>query len=488
MLNSNLRRLAEEFGFETITESLEQEVSDKLTRQAKLDDVETVTFGLETDDGKIVKVFVNKDDAEKFEKLMADALGSTDSVEEAINKAAGEVDIVDVEWPEADDEEEEIEGAEVMDPKVHSRANKQEEVAAALKPRAGGLSGSIQGVVESKISHLGDRLTTADQQLIYQAIIDLGVPEDALSRSSYRANIIKGIRETALLLATAPQMKIALKQLIKNRLAAEHPKAKDKKDDKKAGLKDSQDYDDEKIILESATTELYWSTFSALLGLFDNTPGKKIVANFLGLPKVASLQSKSMTKLQRGMTATVRTKLQALGVAIEQAVASKEKVSPTPSNPSTLVDNLSVVDIVDSISKLLMFGQAKGANLAQPALDSTQGKELLRLVRSKSSMLQGQVKRQLELLLIAMAGVSESVTPKAGEGYQLGHVSFDEGQAEKAKKALENRVTVTLVTLDGQKAVLSPRKPVSFIKLIGSSERGDITPEQIEVLNAAFSN
>lgn len=473
MLNSTLRQLASELGIDTITESLEQEITDKLDKKAKLDNVETVTFGLETDDGKIVKVYVNKEGADKFEQLMADALGSTDSIEDAINKAAAEVDIVDVEWPDPEDEEEEIEGSEALDPAVYSKKNKKEEVEAALKPREGGMKGFAQSAVAEAqgASNIGDRLTSANQQLVYQAIIDLGIPEEALSKSPYRANIIKGIRETALLLATAPQMKVALKQLVKHRIKAEAPKGKDHHKDHQV--------DEEQVIIESATTELYWSTFAQLLSMLDKDG--RVSANFLELPKVRTLQAKSLTKLQRSITAQVRTKLQALGVALDAAKGKADTAE------TQVAEALSSSEVAASIGTLMTFAQPKGVELVEPVLTSTQGKQLLALVQRRAAMLPSQVRAKLEQLLAAIAAVPIAEA-KGDEGYQLGNCSFDEGQAEKAKKALDNRVTTTLVALDGARVVLSPRKPTSFVKHTGTGEKSDITQEQIDALSAAFTD
>jgi hypothetical protein len=78
------------------------DVADYLERAAELnDEVDTVPFGLETDDGDVVKVYVNAAEAEKFEEEMKKLLGIEDDVEEAINKLAQKFDIVDVVWPKA---------------------------------------------------------------------------------------------------------------------------------------------------------------------------------------------------------------------------------------------------------------------------------------------------------------------------------------------------------------------------------------------------
>ena len=78
------------------------EVADYLERAGELnDEVDTVPFGLETDDGDIVKVYVNADQADAFEEAMKKMLGIEDDIEEAINKLAQDFDIVDVVWPKS---------------------------------------------------------------------------------------------------------------------------------------------------------------------------------------------------------------------------------------------------------------------------------------------------------------------------------------------------------------------------------------------------
>lgn len=66
------------------------------------DEVETVLYGLETSDGKVVKVYVNASQADAFEAEMKKMLGMEDDIEEAINNLASQFDIVDVIWPKDD--------------------------------------------------------------------------------------------------------------------------------------------------------------------------------------------------------------------------------------------------------------------------------------------------------------------------------------------------------------------------------------------------
>jgi hypothetical protein len=63
------------------------------------DEVDTVIFGMEMDDGSVVKVYVNATQADEFEKILAELLGEEDDVEKVIDDLANSFDIVDVEWP-----------------------------------------------------------------------------------------------------------------------------------------------------------------------------------------------------------------------------------------------------------------------------------------------------------------------------------------------------------------------------------------------------
>lgn len=88
------------------------DVANYLERAAELnDEVDTVPFGLETDDGQIVKVYVNAEQADAFEEALKNLLGIEDDIEEAINRLASQFDIVDVVWPKGAPSDEEA-GAE----------------------------------------------------------------------------------------------------------------------------------------------------------------------------------------------------------------------------------------------------------------------------------------------------------------------------------------------------------------------------------------
>lgn len=96
------------------------DVADYLERAKELnDEVESVPFGLETDDGQIVKVWVNAEQADAFEAEMKKLLGVEDDIETAINNLALKFDIVDVVWPDDEDEDgphdDKIAGFDVLD-------------------------------------------------------------------------------------------------------------------------------------------------------------------------------------------------------------------------------------------------------------------------------------------------------------------------------------------------------------------------------------
>jgi hypothetical protein len=69
--------------------------------------VDTVTFGLETDDDQIVKVYVAVTDADAFEEKLSAMLGEVDDIEELLKTLGEEFDIVDIEWPDDEDAEDE---------------------------------------------------------------------------------------------------------------------------------------------------------------------------------------------------------------------------------------------------------------------------------------------------------------------------------------------------------------------------------------------
>ena len=118
------------------------DVADYLERAHELnDEVEAVLYGLETSDGKVVKVYVNATQADAFEGEMKKMLGMEDDIEDAINNLAAKFDIVDVIWPKgegpdgeaAQPSEDEVsldDAADIGDPSLDDEDDDMETIAA----------------------------------------------------------------------------------------------------------------------------------------------------------------------------------------------------------------------------------------------------------------------------------------------------------------------------------------------------------------------
>lgn len=99
----------------------------------KYDEEESVCFGLEQDDGSIVKVYVAKDQGDAFEAALSTLLGKEDDVERVIDMLATDFDIVTVEWP--DEDQEGGEGSEEQSDKLNDlELTKPNEVTLDINP------------------------------------------------------------------------------------------------------------------------------------------------------------------------------------------------------------------------------------------------------------------------------------------------------------------------------------------------------------------
>lgn len=88
-----------------------EDVVSKLKAAEKKSDLtkDTIVFGLEDDDGKTVKVYVQNDQAEDFENALSDALDNADDkaeIAELLFDLKDKFDILDVIWPEIPEDEE----------------------------------------------------------------------------------------------------------------------------------------------------------------------------------------------------------------------------------------------------------------------------------------------------------------------------------------------------------------------------------------------
>jgi hypothetical protein len=313
MLKESLRKLGPEFGFlaEEASEA-EQNVMNRLDRSVKLDEVDTITFGLETDDGKIVKVYVKVDQADDFEKALADKLGEIDDIEEVLNELSKEYEIVDVEWPDenpaSDADAEEDDGSDSMNKKVYDNPKEKAEADKSVKPKMEALTMGERLTISineaSDTGSLESRFTTASQLMVYHALLELGIPEDALTRSSFRVEIMKNIKSKALELTGSPTMKSALKTFI-NRSIDYEEKASQNKDAMNTSKKDK-----DKPVKESLTesvTQDFWNAFLELVNYVAATPedAKDLLAN----PTMKQIMTRSSASLTSNVTAQLKTKL-----------------------------------------------------------------------------------------------------------------------------------------------------------------------------------
>ena len=253
MFKQMIDKLGAEFGFvkeelgamkPVELKGIEQDINNRLDKSMKLDEVDTITFGLETDDGKIVKVYVKTDDAEAFEKALSTKLGEVDDIEQVLNDLSKDYEIVDVEWPDKEDDkkkdqpdEAEETGKDSLDPKVYNKKQERNEHNAKNEGMSFGELATLTILDESQNSaSIEHRFTTSYQLMVYHAIIELGIPAIALARSPYRALIIKGIKDKALHLQKNASEKSALKIFINRAVdydakAESHKKHTDNKED-----------------------------------------------------------------------------------------------------------------------------------------------------------------------------------------------------------------------------------------------------------------
>ena len=309
MLKESLHKIGQDFGFLAEEENeAEQQVMNRLDRSVKLDEVDTITFGLETDDGKIVKVYVKVDQADDFEKALADKLGEIDDIEEVLNELSKEYDIVDVEWPTedptGDDDVDEDDGSDALNKKVYDNPKEKAEADRTMKPKLEGLSMGERLTIDinegADSGSLESRFTTASQLMVYHALLELGIPELALSRSAFRAAIMKNIKSKALELSGSPTMKSALKTFINRSIDYE-----DKAEKNKSALGGKKD--DVKESLTEGVTQDFWNAFLELVNYIAATPedAKTLLAN----PTMKQIMTRSSAALSTNVSAQLKTKL-----------------------------------------------------------------------------------------------------------------------------------------------------------------------------------
>lgn len=500
-------------------QEIEAEVADKLQRAAKIDDVDTVTFGLESDDGKIVKVFVDKEDADKFETIMADLLGEEDSIEDAINRAAEDVNIIDVEWPaddgeedaDEDDADDEDDGSDVLDKDVYDKAALNKEVDNATSPKAKpapavesltmGERLTIklnESPTQGKSSSMATRLTTSNQQLVYQAILDLGMPEIALERSPYRSAIVKGIKNMAIELQNNSSLRTALKMFVRRSIDDDHKHHDKEHHDKHHDAKhhDSSKVD-EALLTEASGIDVFWSVLNGLMELVDPA----LAADVMKLSVYTTLSQRARPNLQRSVAGTLRTKMTQLQLALGQAHTG-------------MAEALLPEQVPEFMGRLVMLADPQ---VGKQLINTSQMKRLLARAKNAAARIPATVKMRIEAVLAELDKVvedKEEPAPTADPVELLGgpprvnaetwsveptkvgvalvsdsgkQHEFADEDLERMLKGLSNRETVTVKTVEGVKMIVSPRGRAAQVKQVGSGgDKIELTPPDVEaVIDAA---
>lgn len=382
-----VNKLKKEFGFlneaDEDNSHIEDQVIGQLDRSAKLDEVDTVTFGLETDDGKIVKVYVNAEQADEFEKALSEKLGEIDDIEEVLNELSKDFEIIDVEWPdqpkEGEEEEEEVEdgqpetdGSEIMNQKVwnkksegRAKISKDESFAEDLNF---GERATLTIMEATEGNTIEGRLTTATQLLIYHAILELGIPEIALNKSPYKSSIVQSIKERATDMQKDPEVKTALKMFVQRAIDGtgggasqgpdakpdgvikmDEPKAKEDEKNKEDMTTDGEKKEEPKktkkevkeaLQLVEGLTQEFWGAMDAVL----NYIGKaEDVAKLKDSTKFKALVSRSSMAIPKVVKSELRIRLNKLVADISSQASLHESV--TANDISKLLTDL--FDLVD---------------------------------------------------------------------------------------------------------------------------------------------
>ena len=231
------------------------------------DEVDTIVFGLEDDQGAIVKVYVAKDDADGFEKALGEKLGVDDDIEELLAELAADYDIVDVEWPEEEEEDEAVEGEDDPDQATldfdtqNSTGEESKEADFELsfeedKPvKEGKQMGSISDsfkqkqtvVTEAKITKLSEAdfpielqsmlktLSNPAQEKVLYLISLFNLPKEVIGSKKNIAVFRKNLVAIAREYQKNQTLKIWINRLV-DELAPKKPKDKEEKEEVKEAL------------------------------------------------------------------------------------------------------------------------------------------------------------------------------------------------------------------------------------------------------------
>jgi hypothetical protein len=219
---------------------------DSAQKQERLND-DTTAFGLEDDEGNLVKVYVKSDQAEEFENTLAAMLAGQTDGEEDENANAKEIaevmfelkdkfDIVDVEWPgiETDEEEEQ----EVADPAAGGMpaaggAGAEGGAEGDMAAVDGGDLEGLEGAEGEDLEGLGDEEDMAaddDAKSALQAVIDVMKADAEAKQAEAEARTAEARAKEAEFAAQGAANKVKREEQVFDMEAAEKEEKERKKE------------------------------------------------------------------------------------------------------------------------------------------------------------------------------------------------------------------------------------------------------------------
>lgn len=485
MLAKMMNDMAHEFGLLNESDAnIEASVINKLQQSAKLDEVDTITFGLETDDGKIVKVYINAEQADEFEKALAAKLGETDNIGDALNELAKKFDIVDVDWPDEPAQPTDVDdGSEVLDPEVYKNAKETAEVEDELNNQ------TVEGVARvgeasESFFNIESRFTTATQLLIYHAVLELGIPEDALNRSAHRVAIVRGIKNKADQLLRNSSAKNSLRYFVNKSIDFED----------KAKRNAANEAVNGENILSEADQSAFWHAISDLVTYIAGD--QKLAVKFLESPGFKSLKSRSLSAV-RLVPSTLMTKLTSLATSVKPGVSE-----------GLTTESISAQGLTDIITALLTLADPNGEHVSALMNSSAWRAIEINARPTLSQKFTGTSGYKVNQLLNAIKSFQANLTTEDIEveeptwsfkevGKRLKLVHTDGGDVkvmtvsrESGESLIKAMMAKQTITIDDVKPafIFSPRGPAANVNLVAGRSELAMFPKDVKALKRALSN
>jgi hypothetical protein len=327
--------------------------------------------------------------------------------------------------------------------------------------------------------------------MVYHALLELGVPEIALSRSPYRAVIIKNIKAKAQELIKSSQMKNALKLFINNSIDYDEKAQKNAKED----LKDSKKVESENVLTESLAAD-FWSTFDSLIRYLAKTP--EDAQKVLDDPKVTQLRRRSAGSLNAAMTAQIKTRMLAFRDSLVESMQPNDSYF---ASGLRLNEGATPDEIVDLIAKMLNLADPTGG--ADAVMKTAHWNQFFNGARpTLSQKFAGPARAKLNSLKLVLNAVKEEVeAPKLTEQkvewtFEMNDddlyvisggsikVTLNDEEIEKLVKGVSNKDTVIVRDDEdpSHKVAFSPRGHSVMVKKVGTSEGTMMKPKEVEML------